>query len=506
MMRSSLPAPALPGRLPAAGLALAAMLFTLAALAPGGGAGEPPPGIQEHPALAASGDTIYAAWTDGRDGTRSALYWTRFTGPAPDTAAAPATTATASELRPAVAAGPGWALAAWESWTGTGVRLGAAGLPAAGPPGPLSPVLVTTGPGPVWRPAAAILGSTAVLVWEDERDAPGDLYLARWDRGSGLRDPGGVPLALGADEDRWPAAAAGPGGFLLAWSSASPGGNATVRVRALDRAGEPTGTACPLAPPAPGGPIPTVAWSGDRYLVAWRDFGEGDGDLAGRFVSAAGVPLGPGPFALTGSRAVEYGPRLAPSGTGWDLVWTVQDATGRALRRARVDTTGTLHPPEGLLLTDPGDWAADAAVAARAGTLAAAWRVPGALDDDDLYAAEAAPGDTAAPPAPALLTVVPGTGASTGVGDRARPGGESPPAPLAAAPNPFRGVVRFPGEVGPLEVFDLAGRRVARIAAPPGTGTAEWSGRGGDGIPVPPGVYWVRRAGGKGSVRVVRLP
>jgi hypothetical protein len=105
--------------------------------------------------------------------------------------------------------------------------------------------------------------------------------------------------------------------------------------------------------------------------------------------------------------------------------------------------------------------------------------------------------------------------AFTGDGRKAdvKPGGPGHGAMLAApAPNPARGTVVLAVEMaseGPLEldVLDLAGRRVVRLADgrwPAGEASFRWDGHSSDGRPVPPGVYRVRlRAGGQEESRAV---
>jgi FlgD Ig-like domain len=84
----------------------------------------------------------------------------------------------------------------------------------------------------------------------------------------------------------------------------------------------------------------------------------------------------------------------------------------------------------------------------------------------------------------------------------------------AVGPNPTTGHLRFAwrapesGDVR-LEIFDLAGRRVATLARgvhPAGPSVATWSGRNDDGVRMPPGVYMARLAmGGSSAVRRVVL-
>jgi hypothetical protein len=69
---------------------------------------------------------------------------------------------------------------------------------------------------------------------------------------------------------------------------------------------------------------------------------------------------------------------------------------------------------------------------------------------------------------------------------------------LSAWPNPARGAVTFTragNATGPVEVFDLTGRRVASLA-PVGAGASWfWDGRGDDGRALPSGRYLARERG-----------
>ena len=104
--------------------------------------------------------------------------------------------------------------------------------------------------------------------------------------------------------------------------------------------------------------------------------------------------------------------------------------------------------------------------------------------------------------------------APAGVGDEPGASGFG----LSAAPNPFRGIItlelanptRQPLDAS-LEVFDLTGRRVARLwnsPAPPGVTPIAWSGEREGGARLAPGVYLVRaRIGGaRLSRRVLLIP
>lgn len=87
-------------------------------------------------------------------------------------------------------------------------------------------------------------------------------------------------------------------------------------------------------------------------------------------------------------------------------------------------------------------------------------------------------------------------GGPSGVVDEVRSGGGSARPRLTAAPNPFRSVttIAVPHNFqGDLDVFDLLGRRVARLGrVGAGTESIAWDGRDSSGRLVPPGLYFVR--------------
>lgn len=465
--------------------------------------GAPPGGLQSYPALASPGSTLFAAWTDGREGSLNRIYWTHFTGDPPDSLAAPLTTDVASELHAAIASGSMWALAVWESWTATGTYLAVAPLDASGMPGTRDVTRITSGPGPVHRPTVALLGNLAVIVWEDERVKPGDLYCARWGRTEGLRDPEGVPFAIGAGFRSWARAAAAPGGLLVVWTESTDSQLHRVLVRVIGEDGTPADSARAISRDLDSATEADVVAVGSRWLVVWREPGNGGSDLVGRFADSSGVPLGPGPFSIASSSGFEYGPRLAAVGDLACLLWFDQDVAGRGLRRAWVDALGIVHPAGGLALTDPADYVADAALAVRGTEAVAAWRLPLPLDDDDLYAAVFPVADTTLVPAAVPLMLA---GEVTGVVSTRR---GSPPG-LRASPNPFRHGVRLDGGTpagsNHLVITDVCGRRVRHLGIGPVGEALFWDGRTDRGEPAPPGVYLAKIVGDRRGLRLVKLP
>jgi hypothetical protein len=227
--------------------------------------------------------------------------------------------------------------------------------------------------------------------------------------------------------------------------------------------------------------------------VVWQKDGI-SGDLEAIRIDEAGVVLPIGDL-VTGP-AVSFGAVVLGKTAGWSLLWMEIDEEGRALRRGLVDPSGTLHPERRLLLTPPALQAADLAAAAAGESVHAAWRQPLPGDEDDLFRTTFAAADTAGVPDPVPLTLVEAV-VSVPLPPESRP--------LRVFPNPFRSGVRIEGPGATpteAEVLDLRGRRLRRLSA---SDRRYWDGRSDAGAPVPPGVYWIRVAGGS-SVRVVRIP
>ena len=467
------------------GLLLTATLFTAMTPSPPPPGWIPPPELQSKPVLAGKVDSLVAVWVDGREGDASRLYWTRWPGTLPDTAAARVTAAAGAEIDPALGADD-WALVVWQDVSSGARSLWGRRLPEGGPPAPGGATLLAPGPAPCRRPAVAVRGDTALVVWEDERDAPGTLYSATWLRDGGPVNPGGTALP-GATGPRFrPRVAAGPLGFVAVWGE--DGGPVAGQVFS----GDGVSLGAPFDISSGTGFEPDIAAGPDGYLVVWRTPDGVDGDLAARFLGPDGVPTAPA-WDLGIGAGLEFAARVARADSGWYLVWNRQSAAGRSLEWGVLGETGVWSSaPEEL--ASSADFTADPAVLGLGAAAAVAWRVPQPGDDDDLVLAWVTEAGGLLGAGPLTLVPDPVLGVP----------GPGPTPNLTASPNPFRGVVHIGGVSGVVEVFDVAGRRVRILA-----GEAEptsWDGRDDGGRDLPPGVYFLRGTGGSEARRVVKLP
>ncbi|HEU5055275.1 MAG TPA: hypothetical protein VFU21_02065 [Kofleriaceae bacterium] len=96
---------------------------------------------------------------------------------------------------------------------------------------------------------------------------------------------------------------------------------------------------------------PAIAWSGSRYLVAWRDDRAGsDSDIYVARVESDGVVVDRRGILVSNTTAVLSRPAVAWTGSAWLVAWT---RSGRDIAAARVSPTG--------VVTQLGDVAATAA-------------------------------------------------------------------------------------------------------------------------------------------------
>ena len=418
-----------------------------------------------------------------------------------------------------------------------------------------------------------ILDTAAVVVWCDDRSGESQVRAQRvnW---SGAREwgPHGVLVApTGAPQSEPDILRLPDGSTLVAWIDERSGGRDVYVTRILsDGSTAPgwpeSGFALEDRVEESSGPRLIGQMNGATSFVLWEEQGPrfgGGRQIVARQLDTFGEPeptLDPAGFPLTDSPTVDHLQDALFEGDGYAAVWTdtrsAAPGNPRDLYIQRVDATGAPRAgwPVGGLALCTAAGSQDHAAFASTGGFIVAWE-DGRGSDVDIYAqsldaygaipccewvpngipATLAAGDQTTP----VVTGGNGGGgwvawvdardtatngldiyaqAFTGDGRKADVKGRTPGhgATLhAPAPNPARGVVRLAVEMGaegPLEldILDLAGRRVTRLASgrwPAGEATFRWDGRTSDGHLAPPGVYRarMRAAGQEDSRAVIRI-
>jgi len=134
-----------------------------------------------------------------------------------------------------------------------------------------------------------------------------------------------APLAEG--NQRWPAVAAGPDGYLVVWQE----GEAMAGVENIDilcaRVGPDGKPRDPKALTVCGAPglqiYPAAAFDGTNFLVAWQDFRTGkDWDVYAARVSPEGELIDPESFVVASGSGNQIYPAGAGDGKSCWLVWS----------------------------------------------------------------------------------------------------------------------------------------------------------------------------------------
>jgi len=134
--------------------------------------------------------------------------------------------------------------------------------------------------------------STFAVVWLDERTGDSDVYFR-------VLDDSGAPAAGTADTNVSstntaslnPWAVWNGNGFAVVWDDVK-GSNRDVYFQRLDAIGQPVGQKTRLTAATSLQEQPSIAWDGTQYAVVWTDERDGNREIYGQRVDAAGGLIG----------------------------------------------------------------------------------------------------------------------------------------------------------------------------------------------------------------------
>ncbi|HAM72597.1 MAG TPA: hypothetical protein DCM86_13225, partial [Verrucomicrobiales bacterium] len=293
------------------------------------------PGMQLEPHAATLGQTALVVWTDERD-----------------------------------AATPGGADI-------YGTRVSAAGT-VLDPAGILMSLAAPATPTPGRQSAPAIAASATgfLVAWKDERSAPeGDIYATRIDPAGHVLNPGGIPLCLLDGIQAHPAVASDGTGFLVAWEDRRNGGQDIYATRLDASGGVLEGDAFPLSLASLNQLLPSLCFGGGNYLAAWEDNRSGlFRDIYAARVTPAGGVLEPDGILVTLSESQQHLPGMAWNGEVYLLAWREFRRTdGFDLYGTRLTTGGSILDPDGILISSQASFNSYAAIAASGNDFLVAW-------------------------------------------------------------------------------------------------------------------------------------
>ena len=220
--------------------------------------------------------------------------------------------------------------------------------PVIGPERPVS--------GPGRRPgyqsgaAAASAGSTSLVVWTDGIfDQSPDVYAARVDAAGHVLDPGAIPIAVAAGAQRSPAVTFDGTAFLVVWQDLRSGPGDIYGARVSTAGAVLSSTPIVISAATGEQSTPAVASSGSGSLVAWRDVRSGTADVYGARVNTSGSVLDASGIPISTAAGVQEDPAVTFDGTRFVVVWEdARSAARRDVYGARVTTAGAVLDTTGL--------------------------------------------------------------------------------------------------------------------------------------------------------------
>ena len=510
---------------------------------PGNGAAvtTAPTAATTHAVCADGSGGIIVVWSETRNGSQDVLA-RRVTGSGVAIWSANGTVvcgAAFDQVTPSVCAdGSGGAIVAWRDQRSGALDIYAQRLDANGAPlwtgdGVSACAVVNNQYNPVLVPDGT---GGAIVVWYDYRALTYDIYAQRMDAGgNALWTPGGIAIYAAAYNQYNPMVVSdGGGGAIVAWTDIR-NGNADIFARRVTVAGSvqwPAGGVAVCTNPSDQLDPVLVSDGAGGAIVSWRDARNGTWDIFAQRADAAGtLQWTAGGVAVCTAVLDQLHPAVACDGAGGVVVaW--DDARGPSVDvyAQRIDAGGApLWTADGAAVcAAPNGQARPSLVCDGVSSVILAWE-DRRLGNADIYAQKigangavawtgngialcSATGDQTVP-----LAVADGRGGATLAWLDARAGnadlyayrvgasGGTPTGvggPVAAPglavspgyPNPFTRDVRFDFEARQegvtMEVFDVAGRRVAsRVAR---GGGVSFDGRDDRGRLLPSGVYLCR--------------
>jgi hypothetical protein len=309
------------------------------------------PGLQAEPRLTLLNTDWFCVWQDGRglDLTRSFG-----TGITPDgriiaPAGSPVLVKTNEQVKPAIADNGSCALAVWQDNRREpavyGLRLGQDAMPLDS-----SAFRICGTDSACAAPSVVAVNDNFLVAWQDRRNADWDIYAARVPSGSSVLDTSVIPVCLANGDQQEPRIGAGPDGCLIAWTDNRDGGSSRIFAARIDSGGtvlDPGGIA--LASGAYDHRYPALACNDGCYLVVWSDWRSGRWyNVYGTRVDTGGNVLDPQGIPIAVRDCYEEQPAVCLSDSNWLVTWEDERGPMPEIFGARVSRNGALLDPDGF--------------------------------------------------------------------------------------------------------------------------------------------------------------
>ena len=199
-------------------------------------------------------------------------------------------------------------------------------------------VRITSNPALSGFPSIVWTGTEFGVAWEDNRDGNSEIYFARIST-AGLKLGEEVRITASEGSSGSPSLAWNGTEFGLAWSDDRTGVSEIYFAR-INSSGVKQGEDVRVTETAQYSGLPSLAWTGTEYGVAWMDGPYSGGSyIYFARLSPEGVKQGTDVQLTNGSRSIS-GPSLAWAGTEYGLAWSEGAYQQQEIYFARVSSSG----------------------------------------------------------------------------------------------------------------------------------------------------------------------
>lgn len=314
-------------------------------------------GDQYFPEIAFGSGEYLLVWQDFRSGSDWDIYGTRITtsGTVLDPAGIPILTGFSHQFVPDVASSGNAFMVVWadDRATGSDVQSDIYGTRVDALGNVLDPAgfAISTASYMQHWPAIAYDGTNYVVVWEDKRDGASlDIYASRVSPSGSVIDPGGVAISSAQDEQYYPAIAFNGTGYFVVWDDHRAveewdtfGTRLTTSAGVLDPAG------IMISSILNEQEWPGIAFDGTNFLVVWYDTWTGTCDIYGARVDTSGNVLDPSGIIISAAPGDQALPEVAFDGTNFMVIWEdFRNGTDWDIYGARVSPAGIVLDPSGI--------------------------------------------------------------------------------------------------------------------------------------------------------------
>ncbi|MBN2498475.1 MAG: hypothetical protein JXR96_28045 [Deltaproteobacteria bacterium] len=202
-------------------------------------------------------------------------------------------------------------------------------------------------------PAVAFDGTNYLVVWADYRGGShSDIYCSRVDREGAVLDPGGIQISNGVDSEMDPQVAFDGTSYLVVWDQVSG--------TSFDIFGARISTDGTLLDPEPFALcdasedqlLPSMAFDGTNYMVAWLDNRDFQCDIYAARVEGSGTVLDPNGFPVSVRTDLAKFPALAFGQDSYLIAWQDERHAAPCIYGARVESSGAVLDPDGFRISD----------------------------------------------------------------------------------------------------------------------------------------------------------